>query len=683
MGIGKSLSTGKISKTSFKKVILTFLLVIVGYMLITVIFRNNPNVNVIGNLLLPVISTITLIILFYAVKRSKIYGKDYYHAWLVLMISQVFWVMGDVSWSLWDLNLANSSFLSYSYICVGLRTILLCLGLYLIPKPQLDILTRLRRLVETAMVLVTLTMFFWSFMILPFTQLNQIESFNLMVLTLNILFMFALMFFSINLFVSHAGNLKKGPVPYLLSTTFFQLLAVIIYAYEYILGFYPGGWIENLFWIAASMSMIMASLVQISRRPPKVLEDLSTDFWRFKIPFETNIALLLGEIAYLLLLWSYYNYDEVFEVLLFGGGFLVGLAIIRVAIDNKEVRKSYKKLEESKKTYQSILNTINDALYIIGPEIRFLEVNQGTLEMYGYSRQEIIGESLGMLSAPGKNDMTEIVNAGYRALDGEPQTFEFWGMRKNGEVFPKEIKLNKGTYFGQDVVVAVARDITLRKDDEKRLKRSLDEKEAMVQEVHHRVKNNMQVISSLLGLQSMYLEDDKVQNALQESQNRVQSMAMVHEKLYQSKDLSSVDIREYVHQIMHYLLDIYQMEFHQIKTVIQAEKVEVDIETASPLGLVINELITNSLKHAFPEGEGEITLKICLVDDFYHLTVADDGVGLPASFQLDQTKTLGLQLVNRLVRQIDGSIELGNDKGTEFIIKFPAKHTKTENNNEK
>lgn len=674
MGLGENLSAGKISAEFFRKAILLSILIIVGYGLFTIIFRNDSNIiNGVGDFLLPVISATTLIVLFFAVKRSRIYGGDYFHAWLLLLISQIFWVMGDVLWSLWDLNLASSSFLTYNYICFALRTVFLCLGLYLIPKPQVDILTRYRRVAEIGMVLVTLTMFFWSFMILPFTKLNQINYFNFMVLALNILFIFALMFFSISLFVFHAGNLGIGPVPYLLVSTFFQVLAAIIYAYQYILGLYPGGGIENLFWIAASLSIILASLIQISRRPPKVMDDLSTHFWRFKVPFETNVALILGGIAYLLLLWSYYNYKDVFEVLLFGGGFLVGLAIIRAAINNREVRKSYKKLEESKGTYLSILNTINDAVYIINPHMELLEVNQGALDMYGYDKQEILGKSLEMLSASAKNDMEKIVNSGYQAMDGEPQTFEFWGMRKNGEVFPKEIKLNKGTYFGQDVVVAVARDITHRKEDEKRLKRSLDEKEAMVQEVHHRVKNNMQVISSLLGLQSMYLEDDKVQSALQESQNRVHSMAMVHEKLYQSKNLSSVDIKEYLNEIMQYLLSNYQMDSYNIKTDFQTEQVEMDIKTAAPLGLIINELLTNSLKYAFPNKEGEITLKICLIDDCYHLLIADNGVGLPSNFKLDQTKTLGLQLVNRLVRQIDGSIELKKVEGTEFIIKFPAK----------
>lgn len=678
MGIGKKLYTGEISSKFFKKAVLLSILIIVGYGIFTILFRNKSNINLlINDILVAIINLTTLIILFFAFKRSESYLRGYYHAWLALLISQAFWVLGDLLWLTWNYDLTDQSILSYAYISFTLKTVFFCLGLFLIPKPQVDVLNRYRRVIEISMVLVTITMFFWSFLILPFTKITPIDTFNFLVLVLNILSVFALMFFAIYLFVFYAGNLKKGPVPYIIASATFQVAAVIIYAYEYILNLYPVGGIENVFWISASLSLALAALVHIRFQPPKVLEDLSIDFWRFKIPFETNVALLLGGVAYLLLLWAYYNDRVVFEVLLLGVGFLVVLAIIRAAINNREVRKSYEKLEESKQTYQTILNTINDALYIIDPKITFLEVNQGALDMYGYSKQEIIGESLEMLSAPGKNEMEEVVNAGLRALNGENQTFEFWGKRKNGEIFPKEVKLNKATYFGQDVVVAVARDITIRKEDEKRLKKSLDEKEAMVQEVHHRVKNNMQVVSSLLGLQSMYLEDDKVQNALQESQNRVQAMAMVHEKLYQSKNLSSVDMGNYMHQITQHLLKNYQLESNKIKTNIQTEKVEMDIKTASPLGLIINELITNSIKYAFPDGEGEITLMICSVDDYYCLTVADDGVGLPDGFQLDKTETLGLQLVNRLVRQIEGTIELAESKGTEFIIKFPAKHSES------
>jgi two-component system, sensor histidine kinase PdtaS len=674
MGMGENLSKGKIAEESFKKVALLSIIVTLGYVIFTILSRNNSDFNFISDLGVPIINSATLIILFYAAKRSKLYGRNYYLAWMMLLASQVFWVMGDVSWLIASLNLNNSLFLSVVYIFFTFRTVCLCLGVYLLPKPQLDVFILYRRVVEIAMVLVTITMFFWSFLIAPFIGINQISSFNYLVLSLDIISLFVTIFFAIFLFVSYAGNLKKGPVPYILFSILFQVVAAIIFVYEFIIHLNPTGGIENIFWIAGSLSMLLAGLVQISIQPPEVLQDFSTDFWRFKFPLETNFALILAGVAYLLLLWDYNNNKQVFEVLLYVGGVLVALAILRAVVNNREVQKSYKKLEESKTSYKSILNTINDAVYVISPEIKFLEVNQGALDMYGYSSSEILGETLEMLSAPGKNDMEKVIEAGYRALDGEHQTFEFLGQRKNGEIFSKEIKLNKGIYFGQDVVVAVARDITGRKEVEKRLKRSLDEKEALLQEVHHRVKNNMQVISSLLGLQSMYMDDNNVQSVLLESQNRVQSMAMVHEKLYNSENLSSIDMGEYMHEITHYLINNYQLDSKEIKTIILAENAEMNIKTAAPMGLIINELLTNSLKYAFPNGKGKICLKLSLIDDCYHLIVADNGIGLPHDFQLDKTETLGLLLVNRMVRQIGGSIEFLEGEGTQFLIKFPCTH---------
>ncbi len=220
---------------------------------------------------------------------------------------------------------------------------------------------------------------------------------------------------------------------------------------------------------------------------------------------------------------------------------------------------------------------------------------------------------------------------------------------------------NENIFHGRLVII----------QDIDRLKRSLEEKELMMKEIHHRVKNNMQVISSLLSLQSMYHDDTKVRNILRESQNRVQSMALAHERLYQSENLSQIDMKEYIDQVIVHLFTSYRQDISKIKTSIQVESTKMDINTAIPVGLIINELLTNSLKYAFPQGSGKLSLKLQTTNNQYLLTVADDGIGLPANFQIDQTKTLGFQLVNRLLIQLRGSIELNGNEGTKFCIKFP------------
>ncbi|HOP74579.1 MAG TPA: histidine kinase dimerization/phosphoacceptor domain -containing protein [Bacillota bacterium] len=217
-------------------------------------------------------------------------------------------------------------------------------------------------------------------------------------------------------------------------------------------------------------------------------------------------------------------------------------------------------------------------------------------------------------------------------------------------------------------------DITGRKRNEQRIKASLNEKEVLLREIHHRVKNNMQVICSLLRLQSNSVQDSHSQMVLQESQNRIRSMAMVHEKLYQSKDLTEIDANDYLTQLIHYLMRSYAIQPDQVEVNLYISSIQLKIDTAIPCGLIINELVTNALKYAFPEGrKGRITVSLrMLADDCtIEFAVADNGVGLPEGFSLDDSPSLGLQLVITLVRdQLQGEMEMIRYPGTSFRVRF-------------
>lgn len=225
-----------------------------------------------------------------------------------------------------------------------------------------------------------------------------------------------------------------------------------------------------------------------------------------------------------------------------------------------------------------------------------------------------------------------------------------------------------GSFHGKLLIV---QDIDKRKKLEKELQRSLYEKDLMMKEIHHRVKNNMQVISSLLSLQSMHHDDTETKHLLLESKNRVKSMAMVHEKLYQSENLQKIDMKEYIDQVITHLFISYGQNKNMIKTQVEVESVQMDINTAVPVGLIINELLTNALKYAFPEGKGKLSLKLHLDDDKYCLKISDNGIGLPDDFDINHTKTLGFQLVYRLVRQLKGTIKIGINNGTKIWVKIP------------
>jgi two-component sensor histidine kinase len=204
------------------------------------------------------------------------------------------------------------------------------------------------------------------------------------------------------------------------------------------------------------------------------------------------------------------------------------------------------------------------------------------------------------------------------------------------------------------------------------LKKSLHEKEVLLKEVHHRVKNNLQVITSLLKLQSQHVSDPELLYIIKETQNRIMAMSFAHQKLYQSKNFSEVDFCEYLKKIVSQIVHIFGTESKNIKISINSESVKLGIETAIPCGMLVNEIITNSVKHAFPNNEkGEIKISFRKEDgNNYGLTVGDNGIGMSGKINIAEAKTLGLQLIETLARQIDAKLELHGKKGMEYRITF-------------
>ncbi len=212
-----------------------------------------------------------------------------------------------------------------------------------------------------------------------------------------------------------------------------------------------------------------------------------------------------------------------------------------------------------------------------------------------------------------------------------------------------------------------------RKGAEEQIKSALKEKEVLLKEIHHRVKNNLQIISSLLKLQSQYTDDTKILEMLKDSQNRVKSMALIHEKLYGSKDLANINLKTYIHDLVIGLYHSYSKNSEAIIIREDIGDITLGIETAIPCGLIINELVSNALKHAFPgDRTGEIHIKLQRVmENKIILTVEDNGIGISEDFDYGNTDTLGLHLVNILVEdQIEGEIELDRTNGTKFQIEF-------------
>jgi len=211
-----------------------------------------------------------------------------------------------------------------------------------------------------------------------------------------------------------------------------------------------------------------------------------------------------------------------------------------------------------------------------------------------------------------------------------------------------------------------------RKNVVSQIEQSLQEKEVLLKEVHHRVKNNMQLISSLLNLQSRYIKDKDDLKLFRESQSRVRSMSLIHEKLYQTKDFSKIEFSQYIQILISRLFGTFNVSESDISLNFDMNDVFLNINQAIPCGLIVNEILSNSIKHAFPDNiKGKISIRLELIEDnIISLIIKDNGVGIPAEFDYENPKSLGLQLVNSLIDQLHGSLELCRKKGTEFRIKF-------------
>jgi two-component sensor histidine kinase len=191
--------------------------------------------------------------------------------------------------------------------------------------------------------------------------------------------------------------------------------------------------------------------------------------------------------------------------------------------------------------------------------------------------------------------------------------------------------------------------------------------------VHHRVKNNMQIITSLIRLQASTIEDPKILELFDESQNRIKSMALVHEELYRAQDLASVNVKEYLEKLVSDLLDAYSLD-KKVKLDMTVSVFKLSVDTLIPLGLIINEIVSNALKYAFPDDDGILSINIEDVeDDIIELTISDNGIGFPQNFSFEKTNSLGLDLIKTLAEQLDGNVVFKNEGGAHYTITFPRK----------
>lgn len=348
-----------------------------------------------------------------------------------------------------------------------------------------------------------------------------------------------------------------------------------------------------------------------------------------------------------------------------------------ISEDITERKKMEEALKESEEKYRTLVEKSKDSIVIIDLKGNVQFSNKSTEELTGYTMEEGLGMNVRQITPlrfwPKSLAMLR------KAIIGEPiPYFESIIRRKDRRLVPVESGGQAIYKDGKIVgIQIITRDITERKQAEKQIKASLREKEVLLREIHHRVKNNMQIISSLLNLQSGYTRDDRLFEAFRDCQNRIKSMALVHEKLYQSKDLASIDFKEYIHSLASSLFQSSRIDAGKVALKIDVGDVSLGSDHAVPCGLIINELVSNSLKHAFPGArKGEITIRLHPLDkNEIELLVSDDGVGIPESIDFKATRSLGLRLVTILAEeQLNGKIMVEREGGTAVHVTFKVGH---------
>ncbi|AKB81566.1 sensory transduction histidine kinase [Methanosarcina barkeri 3] len=362
-------------------------------------------------------------------------------------------------------------------------------------------------------------------------------------------------------------------------------------------------------------------------------------------------------------------------------------AVSVIATDITGRKEAEEKLRESEEKYRNIVETSNEGIYLVDNEAKITYANK-TMETSGFTLEEIIGRPIwDFISEESKPVAKKSFEKKRKGID---DSYELKLVRKDGSfiwglISAKSLFNKEGKFIGY---LGMLTDITERKKAEEIL---ANLETARKKEIHHRIKNNLQVISSLLDLQAEQFKNrecignSEVLEAFRESQDRVISMALIHEELYRGKELDKLNFSPYIEELASTLFHTYRLGNTSISLSMDLEDdLFFDIDTAVPLGIIVNELVSNSLKHAFSDRErGEIRIKLHRekttgfeienresTSTSFILTISDNGVGIPENLNIEDLDSLGMQLVTSLVDQLDGELELKRDGGTEFTIRF-------------
>lgn len=351
--------------------------------------------------------------------------------------------------------------------------------------------------------------------------------------------------------------------------------------------------------------------------------------------------------------------------------------ILKLKHENKVLKKNAQLLDESESKYHSLFAMSDNAILVIENQ-RFIDCNRAVVNMLGYkNKKELLNTHPSELSPEkqpdGRYSYEKAEEMIALAIKNGIHHFEWIHTKANGEDFPVEVLLGALRYKGRILLNTIWKELTEKKEAESVILKSILEKEILIKELHHRVKNNLQIVSSLLNLQSENIKSEKLKQILLQSKYRIESMAKIHEMVYKTQDMSKINFAEYVREFASALIFSIKGLTNNIKLKISIKDVYFSINTAIPLGLLINEIITNSLKHGIKENKkGEIVITIIEKEnENMQMLIGDSGIGYKNDFNAQNYSSLGFQIISGIVDQLKGSlIKEKSPGGTYYAISF-------------
>jgi len=701
--------------------------------------NNSHYMAIFGNLSFMVLNALVIVILFYVAKKSFEYGKRAFICWILISMSQLVTILGNIIFSTMYTGSNQLPFPSIADIFYLAYYPLIIIGILYLPINQTPDAKKYQILLDTGILITSAGLVLWVLLISLFPDINILSMItSLFYLLLDIFLLFLISYLMLDWF----GQVKKVPLFLLAASVIALAVTNIIFIYQFLYELYIPGGVLDMGWL---VSYILTALAGISYIDEKIRPSPRFQYRQFLSPkfnWSSYLTALWLVFIYILLFWIYTQLTDInLDILVWGAAVIMTMMFIRQIWALKEsdgarkLLQNNQKILEKRETHLSLItDNMMDLITRSNADGEYEYVSPSARKILGYMPKDMLGKNILDFVHPDdlKNVKSSIKKAAYTPSLDETEYLsevEYRHKTSSGDYIWIE---TAGTPIfdhekGLTGFVCSSRNIDDRKHAEKQIKTSLEEKEVLLKEIHHRVKNNMQIISSLLSLQSGYIKDENYLAIFKESQNRVRSMAMIHESLYRTQNLARINFGKYIQNLISGLFSSYGIEEGIIKTKMDLNYVLLDIDIAIPCGLILNELITNSLKHAFPAASGrgptdkksvdpvneshgaanrrfasssnstftpfttysheslntpltnqeemdkEINVSLSQNGNKLKIIVGDNGRGFPENIDFRNTESLGLQLINTLVDQLEGEIELERDNGTRFILNLENK----------